>query len=131
MSAPFPPGIPAAGKAIEWVSSTFSGSPMGASSNTGGVFDNLTILQQLGAEALPGSHAVQGVVATAVRFAGVLSAATARAARQDGADRAELHRLPCPRAVRCLTLVTLECTPVDIALSLFEQGSAVYSPAVL
>ena len=33
--------------------------------------------------------------------------------------------------MRCLTLVTLECTPVDIALSLFEQGSAVYSPAVL
>jgi hypothetical protein len=30
-----------------------------------------------------------------------------------------------------LTLVTLECTPVDIAMSVVEQGSAVYSPAVL
>lgn len=30
-----------------------------------------------------------------------------------------------------LTLVTLECTPVDIAMSVVEQGGLVYSPAVL
>ena len=35
------------------------------------------------------------------------------------------------RAVSDLTLVTLECTPVDIAMSVFEQDGAVYSPAVL
>jgi hypothetical protein len=34
-------------------------------------------------------------------------------------------------AERDLTLVTLECTPVDIAMSVVEPGSAVYSPAVL
>ena len=30
-----------------------------------------------------------------------------------------------------LTLVTLECTPVDIAMSVSEAGDAVYSPVVL
>jgi len=30
-----------------------------------------------------------------------------------------------------LALVTLECTPVDIAMSVIEGGEAVYSPAVL
>ncbi len=37
----------------------------------------------------------------------------------------------CVRAVSDLTLVTLECTPVVIAMSVFEQDSAVNSPAVL
>ena len=30
-----------------------------------------------------------------------------------------------------VTLVTLECTPVDIAMSVVEKGGEVYSPAVL
>jgi hypothetical protein len=30
-----------------------------------------------------------------------------------------------------LTLVTLECTPVDIAMSVSAKGGAVYSPSVL
>ena len=87
--------------------------------------------EDTGAEALPDPRTVQSVVAAAVRLTSVLGAATARAARQYGADRAELQRRPCPRAVPYLTLVTLECTPVDIAMSVVEQGGAVYSPAVL
>src|SRR5450759_3397634 len=42
------------------------------------------------AEALPGPRAVQGVVAAAVRLAGVLGAATAGSAGDHAADRAEL-----------------------------------------
>jgi hypothetical protein len=33
--------------------------------------------------------------------------------------------------VPLLTLVTIECTPVDIAMSVAKKGGAVYSPAVL
>ena len=47
--------------------------------------------QHAGAEPLPGPRAVQGVVATAVGLAGVLGAATASAAGDDTADRAQLH----------------------------------------
>ncbi len=35
------------------------------------------------------------------------------------------------RAVPCLTLVTLECTPVDIVMSVIGEGGEVYSPRVL
>ena len=43
------------------------------------------------AQALPGSGAVQGVVSAAVRLPNVRRATTARATRDDTADRAELH----------------------------------------
>jgi len=33
---------------------------------------------------------------------------------------AVVHRSPCLHAVPRLTLVTLECTPVDIAMSVVE-----------
>ena len=70
-------------------------------------------------------------MAAAVGLPGVLSAATAKSARDDTTDRAQLHRLPRLRAVPCLTLVTLDCTPFDIATSVSEKGGAVYSPTVL
>ncbi len=47
--------------------------------------------EHAGAESLPGSGAVEGVVAAAVGLPGVLRAATTRAAGDDTADRAELH----------------------------------------
>lgn len=83
-----------------------------------------------GAQTLPCSRAVQGVVPAAVGLPRVLGAAATGAARQDAADRAQLHRVP-PVGVPCLTLVTLECTPVDIAMSVGERERRVYSPAVL
>ena len=87
--------------------------------------------QHAGAEPLPGPRAVQGVVATAVRLARVRRAATTRAARQYAADRAQLHLGPGPLVVPRLTLVTLECTPVDIVMSVIRRGYGVYSPRVL
>jgi hypothetical protein len=70
-----------------------------------------------GAEPLPGRRAVQGVVAAAVGLAGVLGAATTRAAGDDTTDRAQLHRWHRPLVVPQLALVTLEHTPVDIVMS--------------
>lgn len=67
----------------------------------------------------------------AVRLARVLGAAAARSARQDAADRAQLHCGFRPRVAPCLTLVTLECTPVDIAMRVNRRDGAVYSLAVL
>ena len=64
--------------------------------------------EHAGAESLPGPRAVQGVVPAAVRLAGVLGAATTRAAGDDTTDRAQLH----PQIVDGL-------------------AGAVYSPAVL
>ena len=64
--------------------------------------------EHAGAEPLPGPRAVQGVVPAAVGLAGVLGAATTRAAGDDTADRAQLH----PQIVGGL-------------------AGAVYSPAVL
>ena len=87
--------------------------------------------EHAGAEALPGPRAVQGVVTAAVRLPCVISATATRAAGDDTTDRAELHGSRRIRAVADLTLVTLECTPVAIAMSVVEQGSAVYSPRVL
>ena len=82
-------------------------------------------------QVLPLAGAVQRVVPAAVRLPSVLSAAAAGAARDDPADSAELHRLQRELAVPCLTLVTLECTPVDIAMSVIGRGRGVYSPRVL
>ena len=83
-----------------------------------------------GAQTLPDPRAVQSVVSAAVGLALVGSAATTGATRQHAADSAQLHS---PRRVRAsrLTLVTLEYTHVDIAMSVVEQGGVVYSPAVL
>ena len=61
----------------------------------------------------------------------MLGATTPKAARQEAADRAERHRSPRLHAVPRLTLVTLECTPVDIATSAIGEGGRVYSPRVL
>ena len=47
--------------------------------------------EHAGAEALPGSRAVQGVVPAAVGLPGVLGAAATRAAGDDTTDRAQLH----------------------------------------
>ena len=47
--------------------------------------------QHAGAEPLPGSRAVQGVVPAAVGPPGVLRAAATRAAGDDTTDRAQLH----------------------------------------
>ena len=84
-----------------------------------------------GAEPLPGPRAVQGVVAAAVRRPSVHGAAATGSARQDGADRAELHGSRRFRAVSDLTLVTLDWRPVDITMSVICGGCGVYSPWVL
>jgi len=84
-----------------------------------------------GAQALPGPRAVERVVPTAVRLARVLAAPTTGVARQDAADRAQPHRVPRPVCVPCLTLVTLECTPVDIVMSVSRGRLGFYSPRVL
>jgi hypothetical protein len=87
--------------------------------------------ENAGAEPLPGPRAVQRVVAASVGLPGVERAATTSAARQDAADRADLHSTRGLRGMRLLTLVTLEYTPVDIAMSVIRGGVWVYSPPVL
>ncbi len=85
-------------------------------------------------EALPGPRAVQGVVAAAVRLPSVRRAAATGPAGDDATHRAELHgsaRSGAGTVAARLTLVTLDCTPFDIASSVRGVGSAVYSPAVL
>jgi steroid delta-isomerase-like uncharacterized protein len=52
--APFPPGIPAAGQAIEWREQHMFRIADGRILEHWGVFDNLSILQQLGAVPTPG-----------------------------------------------------------------------------
>jgi steroid delta-isomerase-like uncharacterized protein len=52
--APFPPGIPAEGRAIEWREQHIFRVADGRIVEHWGVFDNLAILQQLGAIAGPG-----------------------------------------------------------------------------
>ncbi len=86
--------------------------------------------EHAGAEALPCPRAVHGVVSAAVGLAGMVSAATAGAAGRKAAHRAELHGPRRPCAVSDLTLVTLDCTPVEIAMSVSGRQSAVYSPPV-
>jgi hypothetical protein len=87
--------------------------------------------EHAGAQTLPGARAVEGVVPTAVRLLGVRGAAAPSAARQHAADGAELHNSLRLVAVPLLTLVTLDCLPVAIAMSVVEAGAAVYSPVVL
>ena len=69
-------------------------------------------------------------MAAAVRLPSVVGAAATGPARHDPADGAQLHRSNRPSA-GTLTLVTLECKPVDIAMSVSEVNAAVYWPPVL
>ena len=90
--------------------------------------------EDAGAEPLPGARAVQGVVPATVGLPGVLCAATTRAARQDAADSAQLHgsaRAGADAVAARLTLVTLDCTPIDIEMSVVRVDDAVYSLTVL
>jgi len=83
-------------------------------------------------QVLPGPRAVQGVVAAPVRQPGMDEAPTPRSARDDTADRAELHaRRGAGTVAARLTLVTLGCRPFDIATSVSGVDAAVYSPTVL
>ena len=66
-----------------------------------------------------------------VELARLVSAPTAHPAGDDTACRAPLHCSLRPRAGPWATPVTLECTPVDIAMSVGEADGAVYSPTVL
>ena len=61
----------------------------------------------------------------------MLGTAATSAAGDDTADRAQLHSSRRIHAMSDLTLVTLECTAVDIAMSVVERGDVVYSPRVL
>src|SRR3990172_8914285 len=80
------------------------------------------------AERLPLSGSVQGVVPAAVRRPGMEGTATAGPARDHAAHRAELHERWGARDVASrLTLVTLDCTPFDIAKSASEPDARVYS----
>jgi len=83
------------------------------------------------AEPLPGPRAVQRVVAAAIGRSRVDSAATTRTAGRDATHRAELDSSRGPTAAPQATLVTRECTPVNIVVSVIGEGDAVYSPAVL
>ena len=74
---------------------------------------------------------VQGVVPAAVGLLSVLGAAATGSARDDTADRAELHSSRPLSAVPCPTLVTLDCRPVDIVTSVSRRRASVYSPTVL
>jgi len=87
--------------------------------------------EDAGAETSPGPRAVLGVVAAAVGRSCVGRAATAQPAGRNAAHRAELHHQHGPSRATVLTLVTLECTPFDIAMSVNRRGAGVYSPAVL
>jgi hypothetical protein len=82
-------------------------------------------------QAGPSRIRVDVMVGTDARQAWMLTAASSRSARDDTTDRAEPHRWPCQGAVTFWTLVTLECTPVDIATSVIGEGGGVYSPRVL
>jgi hypothetical protein len=64
-------------------------------------------------------------VAAPVGLAGVLGAATTRAAGDDTADRAQFHGSLRLGALSALKLLTLGCTPFDIAMSVVEKGQAV------
>jgi len=82
---------------------------------------------------------VDVMVGTDARQARMLGAATAGAAGDHTADRAQLHwarRRPAQRstnaaAVPRLTLVTLPCRPLVITIIVSRGPAAVYSPAVL
>ncbi len=64
----------------------------------------------------------------------MLGAATTPAAGDDTTDRAQLHgarHLRRGAEPTRVTLVTLDCTHVDIAMSVSATSDAVYSPPVL
>jgi hypothetical protein len=82
-------------------------------------------------EARPAWIRVDRMVGADARQAWVLAASTPWSARDDAADRAELHPRPAVDLAARLTLVTLECTPVDIAMSVIGEAGGVYSPRVL
>ena len=86
-------------------------------------------------EASPSRVRMDVMVGTDARQPGVLAAPTPWSARDDAADRAELHRSQRPswkvRVLTLVTLVTLDCGLFDIAPSVSGVGAAVYSPAVL
>ena len=87
--------------------------------------------EHAGAEALPCPSAVQDVVPAAAGLPSVVSAATTRPAGQNAADRAEPHRLRRLLAAPRRPLVTLECTSLDIAVSVRRRGEAVCPPRLL
>jgi hypothetical protein len=82
-------------------------------------------------QASPSPISVNVMVGTDARQAGVVGTAATRAAGDDTTDRAQLHGSRRLGAVSPLTLVMLDCRPVDIAMSVVEKVAAVYSPAVL
>jgi len=82
-------------------------------------------------QAGPSRISVNVMVGTEARQASVLCAAATRSAGDDTTDRAQLHGSRRLGAVSPLTLVMLDCRPVDIAMSVVEKVAAVYSPAVL
>jgi hypothetical protein len=69
------------------------------------------------------------MVGTDARQPRVLAVPTPWSARDDAADRAELHgaarRSSKVRLLTLVTLVTLDCTLFDIAMSVIGFGSAV------
>jgi len=79
-------------------------------------------------QASPSCIRMDVMVGTDARQTRMLAAASCRSARDDAANRAELHGSRRIRAVSDLTLVTLECTPVDIVKSVLGEGGGVYSP---
>jgi hypothetical protein len=81
-------------------------------------------------QAGPSRVGMDVMVGTDARQARMLAAASSRSARDDTADRAELHCSLGP-TVSPLTLVTLDCTPVDIAMSVNGGVCGVYSLGVL
>jgi hypothetical protein len=82
-------------------------------------------------QASPSRVRMDVVVGTDTRQRRVLAAPTPGAAGDHTADRAELHPRPAGDLAARPTLVTLDCTPVDIAMSVIGEGGGVYSPAVL
>ena len=89
-------------------------------------------------KARPSRISVNVMVGTDARYAWMLAAASSRSARDNAADRAELHRsrrrsaqVGAGDVVARLTLVTLDCRLVDISSSVHAAAGAVYSPTVL
>jgi hypothetical protein len=82
-------------------------------------------------QAYPSRVRVDVMVGTDARQPRVLAAPTPRSARDDAADRAELHPRRAGDLAARLTLVTLDCRPLDIAASVGRVSAAVHPPAVL
>jgi hypothetical protein len=82
-------------------------------------------------QASPSRISVKVMVGPDARQARMLAAASSRSTRDDAADRAELHPSSAGDLATRLTLVTLDCRPVDIATSVSRGHAAVHPPAVL